>query len=228
MNGSDRQNPVPLLLIAAAVALVTVMSNAPRWGQSLLELAGRPAGVSLAVALLIFAVGLSVARLVVTRRALDRRVRMLAIPPDSFDPSDESVIRFAAGLSRSRRALRGLLDAPASAVRLALDADPAGRLQYAIEVPAHASGALRAALASYGDVDLRPAEPPPTDDGDAGEVEVEVEVARAELVLARASSEPLRAAGLDPDPLAGFARAIDGLDVATGDTATICIDLLPV
>jgi hypothetical protein len=224
MNGSDRQNPVPLLLIAAAVALVTVISNAPRWGQSLLELAGRPAGVSLAVALLIFAVGLSVARLVVTRRALDRRVRMLAIPPDSFDPSDESVIRFAAGLSRSRRALRGLLDAPASAVRLALDADPAGRLQYAIEVPAHASGALRAALASYGDVDLRPAEPSPTDDGDAAEVEV----ARAELVLARASSEPLRAAGLDPDPLAGFARAIDGLDVATGDTATICIDLLPV
>jgi hypothetical protein len=215
---------VPLLLIAGAVALVTVISNAPQWGQSLLELAGRPAGVSIAGALLILVLGLSAARLVVTRRALDRRVRMLAIPPDSFDPSDESVIRFAAGLSRSRRALRGLLDAPASAVRLVLDADPAGRLQYAIEVPHHAQGALRAALSPYPGVDLRP------DPSAAGDDAVEdgVEVARAELVLARPSSEPLRAAGLDPDPLAAFARALDALDPANGDTATVAIDLLPV
>ncbi|MGC1165076.1 MAG: hypothetical protein WA862_03115 [Solirubrobacterales bacterium] len=146
---------------------------------------------------------------------------ILAIPADSFDPSPESVVRFASGLSRSRRALRGLLDAPASAVRLRLDADPAGKLRYCVEVPERARGALRAAMSAYQGVELRaapeaPAKPP------AGEV------VRAELVLARASSEPLRAAGLDPDPLSGFARAIDALDPAGGDGATICVDLLPV
>jgi hypothetical protein len=223
MKESDRQDPTLLLLIVGGVAIVTVISKAPQWGQSLLELAGRPAVVSLAVALLIFALGLVVARLVVTRRALDRRVRMLAIPPDSFDPSDEAVIRFASGLSRTRRALRGLLDAPASAVRVSLDADPVGRLRYGVEVPDHAVGALRAALASYSGVELRPA-----DDSDAVEVEDGVEVARAELVLARPSSEPLRAVGLDPDPLVGFARSLDRLNVANGDTAKVCIDLLPV
>jgi hypothetical protein len=41
-------------------------------------LAGRPAVVSLAVALLIFAIDLSAARLVVTRSAVGRRVWMFA------------------------------------------------------------------------------------------------------------------------------------------------------
>jgi hypothetical protein len=224
MKGSDRQNPMPMLLLVAAVVSATVISNAPRWGREVVEIASRPAGVTIAGALLILVLGLMAARLVVTRRALHHRVRMLAIPPDSFDPSDEAVIRFAAGLSRSRRALRGVLDAPASAVRIALDADPAGRLQYAIEVPERAMGALRAALSAYPGVDLRP-EPAavPRDDDERG-----VEIARAELVLARPSSEPLRAAGLEPDPLAAFARAIAALDPAAGDTATVNIDLLPV
>jgi hypothetical protein len=168
-----------------------------------------------------FACAVLVARLVVTRRALDHRVAILAVPADSFDPSPESVVRFASGLSRSRRALRGLLDTPASAVRLRLDADPAGKLRYAVEVPERVRGALRAAMAAYQGVELRaaPEAPPEPETG---------EVVRAELVLARASSEPLRAAGLDPDPLSGFARAIDALDPAGGDGATICVDLLPV
>jgi hypothetical protein len=221
VSESDRRDAVPLALLAAAVAIMLVASSAPRWGQSLLELAGHPAAVSLAGALLSFACAVFVARLVVTRRALDHRVAMLAVPADSFDPSSEAVVRFASGLSRSRRALRGLLDSPASAVRLRLDADPAGQLRYGVEVPAHARGALRAAMAAYHGVELRPA-PASSAEPD------EVEVARAELVLARASSEPLRAAGLDPDPLAGIARAIDGLDPTDGDEATICVDLLPV
>jgi hypothetical protein len=221
VSESDRRDAVPLALLAAAVAIMLVASSAPRWGQSLLELAGHPAAVSLAGALLSFACAVLVARLVVTRRALDHRVAMLAVPADSFDPSSDAVVRFASGLSRSRRALRGLLDAPASAVRLRLDADPAGQLRYGVEVPAHARGALRAAMAAYHGVELRPA---PTSSAEPDEVEV----ARAELVLARASSEPLRAAGLDPDPLAGIARAIDGLDPTDGDEATICVDLLPV
>jgi hypothetical protein len=122
--------------------LVAAISSAPRWGRSLLELAGRPAVVSVAGALLILALGLLAARLVVTRRALDRRVRMLVIPADSFDATGEAVLRLAAGLSRSRRAVRGILDAPASAVRLVLDADPAGRLRYAVEVPDDAPAAF--------------------------------------------------------------------------------------
>lgn len=218
---SVQRDGVPLALLAMGVAITFVVSSATRWAQSLLELAGSPAAISLAGALLSFACVVLVARLVVTRRALDHRVAMLAIPDDAFDPSPESVVRFASGLSRSRRALRGLLDAPASAVRLRIDNDPTGKLRYGVEVPDHARGSLRAAMAAYKGVELRPASPAPAP--------VEgVAVARAELVLARASSEPLRAAGLDPDPLSGLARAIDALDPAGGDAATICVDLLPV
>ncbi len=221
MNESDRRDAVPLALLAAAIAALFVAASLRQWLVTLRELAERPAAVSLAGALLMFACAVLVARLVVTRRALDHRVAILAVPADSFDPSPESVVRFASGLSRSRRALRGLLDTPASAVRLRLDADPAGKLRYAVEVPERARGALRTAMSAYQGVELRaaPEVPPEPETG---------EVVRAELVLARASSEPLRAAGLDPDPLSGFARAIDALDPAGGDGATICVDLLPV
>ena len=236
MRQSDRRDAVPLVLLAAAAASMLVASNAPRWGLSLLRLAGQPAAISLAGALLSFACAVLVARLVVTRRALDHRVAMLAIPADSFDPSPESVVRFASGLSRSRRALRGVLDAPASAVRLRLDGDENGRLRYGIEVPERAGGALRAALAAYHGVELRPVPEPPVEpeEGKVEKAEVEKpepkepEVARAELVLARASSEPLNAAGLDPDPLGGFARALDGIGLVGGEEATVCVDLLPV
>lgn len=221
MSESNRRDAVPLALLAAAIAIAFAAASVPRWLQSLRELAGHPAAVSLAGALLSFACSVLVARLVVTRRALDHRVAMLAVPADSFDPSPEAVVRFASGLSRSRRALRGVLDAPASAVRLRLDADPAGKLRYAMEVPERARGALRAALAAYQGVELRPVPDAPA------EPET-LEVARAELVLARASCEPLRAVGLDPDPLAGFARAIDVLDPGDGDAVTVCVDLLPV
>lgn len=231
MRQSDRRDAVPLVLLAAAAASMLVASNAPRWGLSLLQLAGQPAAISLAGALLSFACAVLVARLVVTRRAFDHRVAMLAIPADSFDPSPESVVRFASGLSRSRRALRGVLDAPASAVRLRLDGDETGRLRYGIEVPERAGGALRAALAAYNGVELRPVPEPPAEPekAEVGKPEPKKpEVARAELVLARASSEPLNAAGLDPDPLGGFARALDGIDLVGGEEATVCVDLLPV
>ena len=36
MNQSGPQNPAPLVLLVAAAGLVAVVSNAPRWGQSLL------------------------------------------------------------------------------------------------------------------------------------------------------------------------------------------------
>ncbi len=94
-RSSDRRDAVPLALlpVAVAVAIALVASSAPRKGQSLLGLAGHPAAVSLAVALLTFASAVLVARLVVTRRALDHRMAMLATPAGSFNPSPESVVR---------------------------------------------------------------------------------------------------------------------------------------
>jgi hypothetical protein len=53
-------------------------------------------------------------------------------------------------------------------------------------------------------------------------------VLRTELVLARPSSDPLRAVGIDPDPLAAFARAIGSIEPDGALTATACVDLLPV
>lgn len=221
MSDSDRRDAVPLILLAAAIAILVVALNAARWAHSLLALAGRPASVSLVVALLIFALAAFAARLVVTRRALARRSAVLIVPADSFDPSDDAVIAFASALGRSRRAVGGFFDAPASAVRVRLDADEAGRLRYAIELPEHARAALRVGLGAYSGVELLPAAPsePAPSEG--------VEVARAELVLARPSSEPLRDTGINPDPLSGFARALDGLDPSLGDRASVCLDLLP-
>lgn len=220
MSESDRRDAAPLILLACAIAAVVVAVNASRWAHSLLALAGRPATVSLAVALLSFALAAIAARLVVTRRALARRSAVLAVPADSFDPGEDAVIAFASALGRSRRAIGGFFDAPASAVRLRLDADEAGRLRYLVELPEHARPALRVALAAYDGVELLPAPPPAPEAGG-------LEVARAELVLARPSSEPLRDAGLDPDPLSGFARALESLDPETGDRAAVCLDLLP-
>jgi hypothetical protein len=209
------------MLLAVAIAIGVVAVNAARWAHSLLALAGRPATLSLVVALLSFAFAALAARLVVTRRALARRSAVLIVPADSFDPSDDAVIGFASALGRSRRAIGGFFDAPASAVRVRLDADEAGRLRYAIELPDHARAAIRVGLAAYSGVELLPAaaSEPAASKAD--------EIARAELVLARPSSEPLRDAGLNPDPLSGFARALDALDASAGDSASVCVDLLP-
>lgn len=220
MSESARRDAAPLVLLACAIAAVMVALNASRWAHTLLALAGRPATVSLAVALLIFALAALAARLVVTRRALARRSAVLAVPADSFDPGEDAVLAFASALGRSRRAIGGFLDAPASAVRVRLDADEGGRMRYVVELPEHARPALRVALAAYDGVELLPA-PPPAPDAEGAEV------ARAELVLARPSSEPLRDAGLDPDPLSGFARALEFVDSKAGDRAAVCVDLLP-
>jgi hypothetical protein len=223
MSGSDdRQDPTLLLLIVGAVAVVFVVSSLPDWLAALGSFAGRPATVTLVVALVIFAAVCVIARLVMTRRALARRSRLLLVPADSFDPTAEAVVSFASGLSRSRRALRGLLEKRASAVRVRLDTDQAGRLRYAVELPARARGTVLAS--AYRDVEVHDADPDPAE----GEQEVGVEVARAELVLARGSSEPLRDVGLDPDPLAAIARAVGGMRTGDGESAVICVDLLPV
>lgn len=221
MSERERQDAGALLLVAAVVVGAVVVSRAPGWLAAVTAPSVRPIAVSLAVALGIFALGFLAARAVGVRRGLGDRVRVLLLPAPSFDPSEEAVVRFASGLGRSRRALRGLLDAPASAVRVQLDADREGRLRYVVELPARARAALRTAAAAYGEVELRDAPADVEPDGP-------VEVARAELVLARPSREPLHAAGLDPDPLAGFARALAGIGSDKSDDAKVCVDLLPV
>ncbi len=54
-----------------------------------------------------------------------------------------------------------------------------------------------------------------------------VHVARAELRLARPSTEPLAHLPLQPDPLQSFARVLAGLDYRRGEHAEVAIDLLP-
>lgn len=245
-----------LVLVALAVACALVWSQAPDWLAAIAGVASRPAAVTLAVALVIFACGMLAARAVAVRRGLRDRVRFQFVPTPSFDPSDEAIVNFASGLSRSRRALRGVPDAPASAVRVRLDTDRDGRLRHSIEVPAHARAALRTAAGAYGEVELVEL-PASTDaDGDVkhvglpasidadGDVKVanlparagsnegagpgEIGVARAEMVLARSSAEPLRMAGLDPDPLGAFARALQDARPEEGHKIEVCVDLLPV
>jgi hypothetical protein len=207
-----------ILLLALASAARPLLGK-------LLSNACRPVTVILGLALMIFVVVIAAARLVTTRRVLADRVAFVAIPADSFDPGEDAVIAFASALGRSRRAIRGFFDAPASAVRVRLDADDQGRLRYLIAVPRHAVTALRVGLAAYGAVEVVA---PPEPSAGAPCEEEDREIVRAELVLARGSSEPLRRAGIDPDPLTGFARAIEGIDTSAGEEATVCVDLLPV
>lgn len=98
MSRSDWREPVPLALLAAAAAISLMALSASQWGLSLLRLAGRPAAISLAGALLSFACPVFAARLVVTRRALDHGVAMPA-PSVSLGPSPESAVLFASRLS---------------------------------------------------------------------------------------------------------------------------------
>lgn len=93
-----------------------------------------------------------------TRRALhpDRRVRLMVLPTETFDPSIEEVNRYAAQLSRTRRTVRGSLTRPAQAVRIRLDSVGAGQCIYRIEGSSTAASILR--LAGYHEVDLRPAD----------------------------------------------------------------------
>jgi hypothetical protein len=225
MSDRERRDARSLLALAIAIAGAILIARLPRWADALAGSSVRPILATLAGALVVFALLLLVARAVCTRRGLRNRSTVLLLPAPSFDPSEEAVQRFASGLARTRRVVRGLLDAPASAVRVRLDADPKGRLRYTVELPTRARAALAAAAAAYGEVELRDA---PDDEATGPESPKHSEVVRAEMVLARPSTGPLRATGLDPDPLAGFARALRGLTPGDGESVEVCVDLLPV
>jgi len=225
MSDRERRDARSLLALAIVIAGAILIARLPRWADALAGSSVHPILATLAGALVVFALSLLVARAVCTRRGLRNRSTVLLLPAPSFDPSEEAVLRFASGLARTRRVVRGLLDAPASAVRVRLDADPKGRLRYAVELPTRARAALAAAAAAYGEVELRDLT---ADEAPGPKPSKDSEVVRAELVLARPSTEPLRATGLDPDPLAGFARALRGLAPSDGEAVEVCVDLLPV
>jgi hypothetical protein len=226
MKSGDRsENPVVVALALATVAAVLVGAAAHAASRALANLAYPEVPLTLVAALVIFALPLLIARVLVVRRALRERVRFLLIPTDTFDPPDEAVLRFASALGRVRRPVWGKLDGPASAIRVELDQDTEGQLRYSIELPARARAVLRTAVAPYGEVELREMAP---DEERRSAGEARSQTARLELSLAHASPEPLRDAGLDPDPLAGFARALSRARPEDGDDARVCIDLLPV
>jgi hypothetical protein len=126
MSDRERRDARSLLALAIAIAGAILIARLPRWAGALADSSVRPIVATLAGALVVFALSILVARAVCTRRGLRNRSTVLLLPAPSFDPSEEAVLRFASGLARTRRVVRGLLDAPASAVRVRLDADPKG------------------------------------------------------------------------------------------------------
>ena len=156
-----------LVVTAGAVGTHDQSSSgmAERAGAWMTELWRVAAGL-LSVRSLVLALVIVIAVIVVcqtlgrlsTRRALhpDRRVRLMVLPTETFDPSIEEVNRYAAQLSRTRRTVRGSLTRPAQAVRIRLDSVGAGQCIYRVEGSSTAASILR--LAGYHEVDLRPAD----------------------------------------------------------------------
>lgn len=219
MKSSKRDDPVLLLVLAAGVLVVLGWRALSRVDVPTILSSAR--GLApLAVVVAVLAVLLLAVRTVATRRTLQSRVSLVAAPADEFDPSPEAVLRFAAQLTRTRRSIRSWLDKRASAVRIRLEPDPAGRLAYALEVAGRSQDLLRAALRSYEGIELR--DPPATPGPGAGGSAV-----RAELVLARPSVEPLARLALEPDPLQAIASAVRASEPHHPERAVIALDLLP-
>lgn len=91
-----------------------------------------------------------------TRRALAQRVRLVALPTESFEPNDEEVLRLATQLARTRRAVHRFGTRRGDAVRIRLVALQGGRVVQFIEGPRRAESVLR--LGGYAEVELLPPE----------------------------------------------------------------------
>lgn len=222
MSGKSSQDVRPLVVVVAALILASVFGGV----RSHLGVVHQAEG-ALALVLVgasVLGVLALVCRVVVTRRSLASRVRLVVLAPDSFDPGVDAVLRCAAQLSRVRRLVGGWLDPRARAVRVLLDCDQEGRMRYSLSVPGRALPAVRSALGAFDRVQVQviDANPQPAAKG-AGRVQV----VRAELRLARPSSEPLAQLGLTPDPLQSFARVLARIDPAHREQAEVAVDLLP-
>jgi hypothetical protein len=185
-----------------------------------------------AVILLALLVAMLVAcRVVASRRALASRACLVVLAPDSFDPSLDAVLRFAAQLSRVRRVVGGWFDRRAQAVRVLLDCDSDGRMRYSLTVPERALPAVRSAIGAFDRVQIQRLGPGPdlthAPEGKRANLQGSVGVVRAELRLARPSSEPLAQLPLNPDPLQSFAAVIARLRPTNGEQAQVAVDLLP-
>ena len=220
MNPRSPQDPRPLIAVVLAAGVYLVASHVAAWSRAL-SLPGVPPLV-LAAPVLLGLVLVVMVRRVACERALRRRASYVLVPTDRFAPDVETVLRFASGLARARRTLGARFYAPASAVRVSLDTDEDGRLRYTLTVPEHATGALRTAAGAFGhDVELTASDPAANAESDR-----DLEHARAELALGRPSAEPLRDVGVEPDPLTGFAHALDTA-AGMGARAAVALDLLP-
>ena len=87
------------------------------------------------------------------RRELASRVSFAVIPTESFDPSIEEILRFSAGLSRTRRVVRRLGAGRTDAIRLRLVAVAGGKVVQLLEGPRRSLSILR--NAGFDQVDLR-------------------------------------------------------------------------
>jgi hypothetical protein len=210
------KDATPLVLVVVGLVLFALLGDR-RLSGAVVQHAAAFGFVVIAVALV--GLALLTGRVVVTRRALPRRVRLVVLAPDSFAPSMDGVLRCAAQLSRVRRLVGGWFDRRASAVRVLLDSDGEGRMRYSLVVPGRSLPAVRSALGNYDRVQVRRADPEPAhDEGGC--------VVRAELRLARPSSEPLAHLALDPDPLQSFAGVLAGVNRGCGECAEVAVDLL--
>jgi hypothetical protein len=91
-----------------------------------------------------------------TRQGLAQRVRLVALPTESFEPEAEEVLRLATQLARTRRAVHRLGGRRTDAVRLRLVAVQGGKVLQFIEGPKRAEAVLR--LGGYAEVELLPPE----------------------------------------------------------------------
>jgi hypothetical protein len=221
MTSPKHSDPRPLLAIFGALLVFSISSPISNIDTgAALDLAERLAPFALgAVAI---ASALAPQRIVATRRTLRSRRLTAVVPADEFDAKPEVVLSLAAQLASSERSVAGWLDRRASALRVQLACDQERRLVYLIEVPDRAGGLLRSALRSYEGVELRSAEDVLPDNSGREKITL-----RTELVLAHPSIEPLARFEGDPDPLQAFAAAVASLHPERGETATVCLDLLP-
>jgi hypothetical protein len=248
-NGRDSEIALALtvlILAAIAASLISRFRPPSALGSPLVLLGAALGAVTITSALVRL-------RLLATRRALAARTELSLVPADEFTADPESVLRFASQLLRTEPILAGWLERPAAAIRVHLGHDAEGLLTYSLGVPARSREVVEEALRGYRGIEVtkveavevpaaakertpdenvgkpaeeveKPVEGEPAGDG---EPQGRLAVARTELVLARASVEPLRALSLAPDPLGAFAAALEGGSVKRGAGAEACIDLLP-